>query len=85
MEANIISVKDLLKVNAHYVIVVGDSVIRDIEVPTHKILIEIAEKNGLILENTFSYIIKNRYLRIPRADRGGFIKYDWIIDFKKIK
>jgi DNA modification methylase len=85
MEANIISVKDLLKVNAHYVIVVGDSVIRDIEVPTHKILIEIAEKNGLILENTFSYIIKNRYLRIPRADRGGFIKYDWIIDLKKIK
>ncbi len=85
MEANIISVKDLLKVNAHYVIVVGDSVIRDIEVPTHKILIEIAEKNGLLLENTFSYIIKNRYLRIPRADRGGFIKYDWIIDFKKIK
>jgi DNA modification methylase len=85
MEANIVSVKDLLKVNAHYVIVVGDSVIRDIEVPTHKILIEIAEKNGLILENTFSYIIKNRYLRIPRADRGGFIKYDWIIDLKKIK
>jgi DNA modification methylase len=85
MEANIISVKNLLKVNAHYVIVVGDSVIRDIEVPTHKILIEIAEKNGLMLENTFSYIIKNRYLRIPRADRGGFIKYDWIIDFKKIK
>jgi len=85
MEANIISVKDLLKVNAHYIIVVGDSVIRDIEVPTHKILIEIAENNGLRLENTFSYIIKNRYLRIPRADRGGFIKYDWIIDLKKIK
>jgi DNA modification methylase len=85
MEANIVSVKDLLKVNAHYIIVVGDSVIRDIEVPTHKILIEIAKKNGLILENTFSYIIKNRYLRIPRADRGGFIKYDWIIDLKKIK
>ncbi len=83
MEANIISVKDLLKVNAHYIIVVGDSVIRNIEVPTHKILIEIAKRNGLKLVNTFSYIIKNRYLRIPRADRGGFIKYDWIIDLKK--
>ena len=83
MEANIISVKDLLKVNSHYIIVVGDSVIRDIEVPTHKILIEIAQRNDLKLENTFSYIIKNRYLRIPRADRGGFIKYDWIIDLKK--
>ena len=83
MQDNIVSVKNLLKINSHYIIVVGDSVIRNIEVPTHKILIEIAEKNGFHLENLFSYIIKNRYLRIPRADRGGFIKYDWIIDLKK--
>jgi DNA modification methylase len=83
MEANIISVKELLKIGSHYIIVVGDSVIRDIKVPTHEILIEIAERNSFTLENVFSYIIKNRYLRIPRANRGGFIKYDWIIDLKK--
>ena len=84
MAENINAVRVVLKDNAHYIIVVGNSVIRDIEVPTHKILIEIAEKNGFHLENVFSYIIKNRYLRIPRADRGGLIKYDWIIDLKKI-
>jgi DNA modification methylase len=84
MEANICSVRTLLKENAHYVIVVGDSVIRNVEVLTHKILTEIAIKNGFCIENTFSYIIKNRYLRIPRANKGGFIKYDWIIDLKKI-
>ena len=83
MAENINAVRVVLKDNAHYIIVVGNSVIRDIEVPTHKILIEIAEKNGFHLENVFSYIIKNRYLRIPRADRGGLIKYDWIIDLKK--
>lgn len=85
MQENIVAVRNLLKNNSHYIIVVGDSVIREVEVPTHKILIEIAEKNGFQLENVFSYIIKNRYLRIPRADRGGFIKYDWIIDLKKAK
>ena len=84
MQENILSVKELLKPNAHYIIVVGDSVIRNIEVPTHEILVDIAKKNGFILVNTFSYIIKNRYLRIPRADRGGLIKYDWVIDLKKI-
>ena len=85
MEANLVAVKYLLKKGSHYIIVVGDSVIRGVEVPTHKILIEIAEKNGFQLINLFSYIIKNRYLRIPRADRGGFIKFDWIIDLKKLK
>ncbi len=83
MQENIISVRNLLKNNSHYIIVIGDSVIREIEVPTHIILTEIAEKNEFQLVNVFSYIIKNRYLRIPRADRGGFIKYDWVIDFKK--
>ncbi|MFA4851842.1 MAG: DNA methyltransferase [Bacteroidales bacterium] len=83
MKENISTVLNLLKNNSHYIIVVGDSVIRDIKVPTHNILIEIAEQNGFQLENVFSYIIKNRYLRIPRADRGGFIKFDWIIDLKK--
>ncbi|MCK4664864.1 MAG: hypothetical protein KAT68_18480 [Bacteroidales bacterium] len=84
MQENMRSVRKLLKSDAHYIIVVGDSIIRKIEVPTHEILIEIAEDNGYELENMFAYIIKNRYLRIPRSNRGGFIKYDWIIDLKKI-
>lgn len=83
MEANLISVKKLLKKNAHYVIVVGDSVIRGVEISTHNILILLAERNGFELINKFSYLIKNRYLRIPRANRGGLIKYDWIIDLRK--
>jgi len=47
------------------------------------LLLEIAKINGFDLENMFSYVIKNRYLRIPRSGKGGLIKKDWIIDLVK--
>lgn len=83
MTRNIMEVKKLLRPNSHYVIVVGDSEIRGISVPTHEILVDIAKQKGLKLDNVFSYIIKNRYLRIPRSGRGGLIKKDWVIDLVK--
>ncbi len=83
MEKNFIEIRRLLKNNSHYIVVVGDSRIRGIDVPTHEILIDLAEQNGFKLETLFSYVIKNRYLRIPRAGRGGLIKKDWVIDMVK--
>jgi len=85
MSKNFKEIKRLLRSKGHYVVVVGDSKIKDIKIPTKDIFIEIAEINGFKLSNYFSYIIKNRYLRIPRSGRGGFIDKDWIIDFVKIK
>lgn len=72
-----------LKKGGHYVIVVGDSEIKKVEIDTHSILIKIGEKIGYKLDVSFSYVIKNRYLRIPRKGRGGFIKNDWIISLAK--
>jgi len=83
MKKNFIEVGRLLKNSSHYIVVVGDSKIRGVDVPSHKILIDIAKQNGFKLENIFSYVIKNRYLRIPRAGRGGLIKKDWVIDLVK--
>jgi DNA modification methylase len=83
MEQNLNEVKRLLKPKGHYVIVVGDSKIRGINIPTHEVLIDIARRAGYSLENIFSYIIKNRYLRIPRSGRGGLIKKDWVLDLVK--
>lgn len=83
MENNFKEVKKLLKTGGHYIVVVGDSKIRGINVSTKDILIEIAKNNGYTLSNLFSYVIKNRYLRIPRAGRGGFIDKDWVIDLRK--
>lgn len=83
MDQTFVEVRRLLKKGCHYVVVVGDSRIRGIDVPTHEILIDIAKKRGFRLDNLFSYIIKNRYLRIPRSGRGGLIKKDWVIDMVK--
>jgi hypothetical protein len=83
MTKNITAVKKLLRPDAHYVIVVGDSVIRGINIPTHEILVDIAEQSAFRLDSVFSYVIKNRYLRIPRSGRGGLVKKDWIIDLVK--
>lgn len=83
MSLNFSQVFRLLKNDGHYIVVIGDSKIRGIDIPTHKILIEIASQNGFILDNKFSYIIKNRYIRIPRSGQGGFIDKDWILDLRK--
>jgi len=83
MSKNMLEIKRLLKNNGHYVIVVGNSTIRGIDVPTNELLLEIAKINGFDLENMFSYVIKNRYLRIPRSGKGGLIKKDWVIDLVK--
>ncbi len=83
MDKNFAEVNRLLKNDAHYVVVIGDSRIRGVTVPTHEILIDVAKRRGFRLENIFSYIIKNRYLRIPRSGRGGLIKKDWVIDLVK--
>lgn len=83
MAKNIVAVRDALKEGGHYVIVVGDSNIRGQEVPTAKILAEIAEQNGYIFDLSFKYVIRDRYLHLPRAGRGGIIKYDEILCLKK--
>lgn len=83
MNSNFIEIFKLLKPGGHYVVVIGDSVIRDVPVRTHEILKDIAIVNGYLIENKFSYIIKNRYLRIPRSGQGGIIDKDWILDLRK--
>lgn len=83
LEMNLQVINELLMKDGHYTIVVGDSIIRGVEVPVHQFLVEVAEKTGFELSNRFSYIIKNRYIRIPRSGQGGFIDRDWVLDLRK--
>jgi len=84
MGKNFSEVHRLLKKDGHYILVIGSSKIRGIDVPTHELFVDIAEKKGYKLENLFSYVIRNRYIRIPRSGQGGFVDRDWVLDFKKI-
>lgn len=73
----------LLKIGGHYIIVVGNSKIRGEVIETADILTAIASRNGYELVNKFSYVIRNRYIRIPRSGQGGLVDLDWVIDLKK--
>lgn len=83
MAKNMAAIRDALKCGGHYVIVVGDSNIRGQAIPTAKILTEIAENIGYTFDLSFKYVIRDRYLHLPRSGRGGIIKYDEILCLKK--
>jgi hypothetical protein len=83
MEKNIKQAFDLLLPGCHYVIVIGDSVIRGNKIYTSKILSNIGRKMGFKEVERLSYIIKNHYLRIPRGNRGGKVQIDHISVLRK--
>ncbi len=83
MAINMIEVRNHLKKDGYYAIVVGDSNIRGQTIPTAKILSEIAVSNGFRFDISFKYVIRDRYLHLPRGGRGGIIDYDEIIVLQK--
>lgn len=76
--------KKVLKRGSHYIMIIGNSQIRNIHVDSAKIIVELAEVMNYKLINRFSYLIKNPYLRIPRSGKGGQIKFDNVIDLEKL-
>ena len=77
------AVRKKLKKGGRYVIVVGDSNIRGQSIPTAKILSEIANNNGFDFDVSFKYVIRDRYLHLPRAGRGGIINFDEVLVLRK--
>lgn len=85
MKLNLQTVHQTLKPKGSYCIVIGNSTIRKVEVESWKIIIDIAKKIDFRIESYFSYVIQNRYLRIPRSGRGGKIRKDYVIVLRKNK
>lgn len=73
----------VLKRNKRYCIVIGNNVIKGEFIPNNLLIKDLAKRVGFKFENEFSYLIKNRLLRIPRQGRGGDINIDNVIVFKK--
>lgn len=85
MKRNMINVNNHLSIGGHYVIVIGNSMIRKNLIESWDILKDIAPYTGFSFVEHFSYNIKNPYIRIPRGGRGGEIKNDHIIVLKKME
>lgn len=84
MKRNLELVHKALKPGCRYIIVIGNSSIRKVNVESWKVLAEIAQKVGFTNELHFSYYIKNPYIRIPREGQGGKINEDHILVLKKM-
>ncbi|MBR2300974.1 MAG: hypothetical protein IKA41_03365, partial [Bacteroidaceae bacterium] len=84
MKRNLELVHKALKPGCRYIIVIGNSTIRKVNVESWKVLAEIAQKVGFTNELHFSYYIKNPYIRIPREGQGGKINEDHILVLKKM-
>ena len=83
MAKNMEAIRGALKRGGHYVLVVGDSTIRGQRIPTAKVLAELAVRNGYDFDLSFKYVIRDRYLHLPRSGRGGIIQYDEILCLTK--
>ena len=83
MKTNLLVVYKQMQKRGHYVIVIGNSNIRKIEIQSWAILKDIAEKIGFRFHSVFRYLIKNPYIRIPRKGRGGIVNYDYVLCLEK--
>lgn len=83
MKKNLQEVHRTLKPGAKYVIVIGNSNIRKINVESWKVLKDIALTIGYNYITHVGYEIQNPYIRIPRGNQGGKIAIDHILVIAK--
>lgn len=83
MEKNLCSVYRQMNMGGKYVIVIGNSTIRKVNVESWKVIEEIANRIGFKTIQYFNYIIQNPYIRIPRKGMGGKISKDYVLVLEK--
>ena len=83
MKCNLEEVYRVLKQDGHYVIVIGNSSIRKVDIESWKILKDLAVNVGFKYTTHIGYEIKNPYIRIPRGNKGGKIAIDHILVLQK--
>lgn len=83
MKTNLEEVYRVLKQDGYYVIVIGNSSIRKVDVESWRVLKDLAINVGFKYSTHFGYEIKNPYIRIPRGNKGGKIAIDHILVIQK--
>lgn len=83
MEKNLHCIYRQMNAGGKYMIVIGNSTIRKVNVESWKVIEEIANKMGFTTIQHFSYIIQNPYIRIPRKGMGGKISRDYVLVLEK--
>lgn len=84
MEQHFSNISDYLDSHTHYIMVIGNSTVSNIQIHASNYLVAIAKRNGFNLSLAWSYIIKNHFMRFDRNGRGGKINLDHVLDFVKV-
>lgn len=80
---NLICVYQALRLNGEYHIIIGDNIIKKVEVPTHKIIASLAESVGYKWFGIYKYQIKDHRTSIPRDNVKNKIQYEYVLMLKK--
>ena len=80
---NLLCVLRALKNEGEYHIIIGDSNICGVEIPTHEIIAKIAQEIGYNWFGYYFYKIKDHRTSIPRDHESSKIKYEHVIMLKK--
>ena len=79
IEINLDQVYNQMNEGGKYIIVIGNSSIRKVNVESWKVIEQIANIIGFKTIENFSYVIQNPYIRIPRKGMGGKINKDYVL------
>lgn len=79
MRRNLECVARALRPGGSYYLIIGNSRIRGIEIPTHDLIAKIATQTGFSWSSYFHYRIRDHRTSIPRRDRGGKIEVEHVI------
>jgi len=80
MRKNFIEVKRILKPGGHYVVAVADNVVRKVRVPTHVILMNIAEELGFEIVDFYGSVLMMRPHNMRDSEK---MKVEWVMAFRK--
>lgn len=83
MRRNLKSVFRALKPGGSYFIIIGNSRIRGLDVPTHQVIADLSGELGFKWDKYFLYRIKDHRTSIPRGDRGGKIEVEHVLGLVK--
>lgn len=72
-----------LKHGGEYHMIIGDNIIRDIPIPTHQIIAQLAQEVGFEWFGYYHYSIKDHRTSIPRSNSADKITTEYVIMLRK--
>jgi len=83
MYKNFECVYNALKVGGEYHVIIGDNTIKNVDIPTHELLLEIGIHVGFNCFGYYKYAIKDHRTSIPRNCEKSKIGYEHVIMLRK--